>query len=307
MIFTNTGTLLKVFDEDIPENQWLRIPEGIVAIAGAAFRTVTKPIKRLSLPSTLKRIKKRAFAGVDVYHVRIPRSCRYIEEQAFAGCKNLKTVTSDTGRDTYIQLGNGAFMDCENLVSAALLLKAIPEDAFSGCKKLDMSISPDVETIGNQAFYGSGIKSVIIGNRHKLSYIGERAFEKCKRLDTVSIDTGPDNKIKITISDLAFSNSYTRSVALTGCFALGEMIFEKNEKLTSIRLRDIDYIPYGMFNDCLKLAEADIDKDEVTKIGDFAFCRTQIQPTVFSASVEQTKNSFAHLNKRALRRAVLTC
>lgn len=304
MIITSTGVLLKVEDSDIKTRN-LFITPGVETISGKAFLTVTKPISRVHLPPTVKKIKSNAFAGVNLRYINIPALCRQIEDGAFAGCESLVSVESDGSRDTFVQLGEGAFMGCKNLVSVNLPMKHIPDNAFMGCKKLDMAISTEVETIGSKAFYEAGIKAIMIGKHHKLASIGEYAFGECRRLELVSIDSRCQrNGKKLNIDDLAFSQAGITDVILLGEFSLGEMIFKSCSKLADVDLEGISVIPYGTFEECFHL-EALSGAKGIKRIEDFAFCKTQIQKEIFNENVVMKKNSFANLNKRAMRRAVL--
>ncbi len=149
----------------------------------------------LKLPSTLATIGNYAFANntsSSFTKIEIPSNTVQIGDYAFSGCKYLKTVTfaEESGLK---KLGEGVFMDCERLTSAALpdTITDIPALAFKGCKRLvSFEIGANVETIGSGAFGG-------VGNYDDTSAISFTVAEENDNFTIVELDKyylfGSDN------------------------------------------------------------------------------------------------------------------
>lgn len=103
------------------------IPEGIEEICAQAYDRISS-LREVILPSTLKIIGDKAFAGTDITSIEIPESVEHIGIQAFSYCRSLKKL----------DLFNG--------------LKTIGAQAFEGCPIEDVFIPVTVESIGNDSF-----------------------------------------------------------------------------------------------------------------------------------------------------------
>ena len=146
-----------------------------------------KNIKEVEIPKevTIKGIKYQVTA---------------IENNAFEGCNNLKTVK--VGNEV-TKIGKYAFANLQKLKKVTLpsSLKTIEKGAFKNCNKLDkISVPKNVKTIKKEAFaYCSDMKKATIGNSVK--NIGRAAFAGCYDLKNVSI-----GKSVKTIEKEAFYN-----------------------------------------------------------------------------------------------------
>lgn len=120
---------------------------------------------------------------------------------AFAGCKNLKTVSTLT-QGSYI--GEGSFKDCESLETVELAMEktgfhnaqSIPHWAFENCTSLKtVVINGEFERIQQEAFSNCiNLESI---NLTGCEYIGPNAFYNCKKLN---VELPAD----VEISDNAF-------------------------------------------------------------------------------------------------------
>ena len=122
-------------------------------------------LKRVKLPSTLKRIECRTFAG----------------------CKNLKTVELPNGLE---YIGKECFYE-SGLESVRIpsALKTIEGWTFFNCKNLKHVEFPEgLEKIDAAAFSGSGIERVDLPSSTRR--IGAEAFMECKRLRDVRLNEG---------------------------------------------------------------------------------------------------------------------
>lgn len=107
------GTMLmQVTVDALDENGSFKVPDGVIAISGAAFSSV--------------KVKLR---GVDLNGALI------INDDAFNGCVNLGSIN---GSESAVHIGANAFNGCEKLEGIDLSgAETICSGAFSGCSKLN--------------------------------------------------------------------------------------------------------------------------------------------------------------------------
>ena len=88
------------------------VPEGVEVIGEMAFRS-KKKLKKVMLPTTLKRIEKDAFYDCDdLDNVVLPYSVTSVKGYAFAECDSLRNITFTS---LPAQLAKHAFSDSDNL------------------------------------------------------------------------------------------------------------------------------------------------------------------------------------------------
>ena len=80
----------------------INIPEGVEQIGWVAFEECNQ-LKKVVLPSTLKKIKRLAFAETAIKEVEIPESVEYVGKNAFEDCKQLEKIIAPKG--LYINFG----------------------------------------------------------------------------------------------------------------------------------------------------------------------------------------------------------
>ena len=83
------------------------IPEGVEHIGWCGFENC-KQLEKVTLPSTLKRIRNLAFAETAIKEIDIPESIECVEELAFRDCKQLEKIIAPKG--LYINF------DLENII-----------------------------------------------------------------------------------------------------------------------------------------------------------------------------------------------
>ena len=88
------------------------VPEGVEVIGEMAFRS-KKKLKKVMLPTPLKRIEKDAFYDCDdLDNVVLPYSVTSVKGYAFAECDSLRNITFTS---LPAQLAKHAFSDSDNL------------------------------------------------------------------------------------------------------------------------------------------------------------------------------------------------
>ena len=91
------------------------VKKGVVSLPDNAFKDCKK-LKKVILPSTLKKIGAYAFEECPIKNITIPKSVKSIEPGAFAG-SSIKSITIPK---TVKKLGEGVFGDCKKLESITM-------------------------------------------------------------------------------------------------------------------------------------------------------------------------------------------
>lgn len=129
----------------------------------------------------------------EVTYMNRTRKVTSIGQNAFAGCKNLTSVTIPSGLTT---INNSAFGSCSSLSSITIpnSVTTIGKRAFYYCYSLtSFTIPNSVTTIGDEAFFNcNSLTSITIPN--SVTTIGDKAFSYCSDLTSVTI---PNNVTSI--------------------------------------------------------------------------------------------------------------
>ena len=180
-------------------------------------------------------------SGADLYvngdlctEVLIPDKITKIAFGCFSGCKSIKCVELHDG---ITLVDDRAFRRCENLES--------------------INIPESVMTIGEYAFYESGLSKIVIPE--SVIFIGVGAFDSCRQLKEI-VFPNTINQIDLngctSLVDINIPNSVT-SVSLSNCTSLTSISLPNG--VTDVR-----------FYSCTSLAEV-ILPESVADIGDYAF------------------------------------
>ncbi len=163
-------------------------------------------------------------------------------------------------------IGNGAFFNCERLISVALpdTLTSIGENAFYGCKSLpSLAIPGGVTNIGNGAFSMCGaLHDIILPGSVKS--IGTGVFDGC--LNLASLTVAADNPVFEVIGGVLFDKTqkllHTYPQALTapnyqvpeGTLQIGSLAFALCTALKSVTIPDcVTSIGESAFLSCTEL------------------------------------------------------
>ena len=187
----------------------------VVGIGDGAFAGCGG-LKTLLMPPTLSYIGERAFARCGLPSIEWPASVSEISKGTFSGCYNLKSVTF-SGRVR--EIGESAFENCTALTSIEL-----PES---------------VTAIGERAFAGSGLTSIILP--YRILTISESTFAGCSDLSSVTFDGDLES-----VGYGAFKGTGLVSVTLP-------------ESITELKA--------GAFRDCSKLETVEILGDNLITLG----------------------------------------
>lgn len=228
----------------------------IVGIGENALYNDTK-INSLSLPSSIERVKSRAFWKAsnlkNVTFADKGKGLKTIGMYAFADCSSLESI--DLSNSSITEIPANAFSNCTSLKTVKLpsTVTKIADDAFANCKKLE-----EIQGLSNC----------------KISEIGKDAFAGCYNLKTFDIssatitslpDTICSNMYALTSIHLPKTLTSIGTSALEGCKKLEEITGISDCKLTSIGA--------NAFASCSALKEVDLSKSSFTALPASAFAK----------------------------------
>ena len=269
-------------------------------------------ITSVTMPATLDSIGVQAFAKcLNLKEVIFNDGLRYIDESAFANCVSLPEVIIPESVEAigcyafnkcsileYIYIpesvtliGDGAFADCGNLRQITLpsAITEIRNSMFMNCSKLETVIMPGVTTVGCFAFKNCTELSQITANLNNVTYFGESAFEACKALANVNINSNVTNvginafKGTAWIADVFDSSTDNivydpTNTVLLGCkdnkSIIGGVTIDGSTKV----------IAPEAFSGCMRMTAVSIP-DGVISIGRAAFRYTGLKDVTLPSSV----------------------
>ncbi len=216
-----------------------------------------------------------SFAPAGLTSYIIPDNVTEIGNYAFSESRGLTSVTIP---NSVTSIGTFAFYCCSNLTTVTIpnSVTSIGQSAFSGCIGLTtVTIPNSVTSIGQSAFSGCiGLTSVTMGN--SVTSIGRGVFEDCIGLTTVTI---PNSVTSIGIR--AFLGCDNLS-AFYGKFA------SDDHKCLIIDGSIISSAPAGL--------TSYIIPDNVTSVGNYAFCRCHELTSVIIPNSVTTLQMYAFSN-----------
>lgn len=205
------------------------LPSGLTAIPDGLFDGCAA-MTEFDIPSTVRTIGERAFAGTGITAIALPELLTTIKAAAFDKCVGLSALTIPT---TVNSIGDNAFRDCSSLASVTLpsANATLSSGLFSGCAALTSMVIPSgVTSIGEGVFKNcTGLESVYWNATACTSVDGSYSiFENCEKLtdlvlgDNVTII--PDYAFYdcSEVESLTIPNSVTSigSEAFKGCTKL---------------------------------------------------------------------------------------
>ena len=252
----------------------------LTTIGKYAFRNCTAYTNAV-LPTTVKTINDFAFVDSGITSIQIPKTVTSMNGSAFAGCKNLTSVTIADG-NTYFKVGaNGAIYSADGTklvyypVNSGsdvadlrnLGIKEISKYAFAGNLSVKTIYLPDdMVEIADYAFAEcTSLVTVIMPDT--LEIIGDHAFDGCTALTNLTL---PAN-LK-TINTYAFANclALTEVTIPEGVTDLANYVFD-GSGITKINLpATLKTIGTYVFRGTMNLGDVVIPTS-VYSIGNYAF------------------------------------
>ena len=214
----------------------------VTEISDSAFENTN--LKIVYLPSSLKKIGNRAFAGCDsLISIYGFEECLHLEsigDYAFEKCINIDEITLPN----YIKsIGNFAFSKCYDLKTIDLpdnLIK-IGEYAFQGCISLGEIVLPEgLKIIGESAF--ESCQSLTkINIPASTDFIGTMALAGCNQLSYISVNSY--NNFYASIDGHLYNKGATALIQFSPACDMLDFVFPKGVvKIESYALRGMPHI-----------------------------------------------------------------
>lgn len=131
------------------------------------------------IPETVSKIAKYAFLWCGIQSVKLPKSLRCIEENAFCSCSSLEKVQIEDGIE---YLSTRCFNDCKKLENIDIpgSVKIIHEGSFYSCPLKSITLHEGLVEIQYNAFVGCEVNDLTLPTSLKL--IGYNNFTNTKRI-----------------------------------------------------------------------------------------------------------------------------
>lgn len=242
----------------------ISIPNSVTSIGASAFSFCTG-LSEIIIPNSVVSIHGYAFSNcTGLTSITIPNNVSSIESSAFAYCSNLTSMNVESGNLTYDSRNN-----CNAIIETA------SNSLVIGCNN---SVIPNtITSIGDFAFYGSGVTSIEIPN--SVTSIRGGVFYGCKDLTTIEISNSVIDSIYAetfkgckSLISIEIPNSVT---------FIGWSAFEGCSALTYIEIpNSVTYIGYDAFADCSALSRV-VMPNSIRSIGTDAFKKCNRISTLF--------------------------
>ena len=281
----------------------IQLPETLTAIGAWCFYHCDALV-HVELPAGLTGLGKGAFSGCDVLEsIVIPEGITEIPEDLLSWCKKLVSVEMS---EKVTGIGASAFALCESLseINVPNTITKLGGDAFLSCKSLTSFEWPEaIRTVGT-ALRLSGITELVLPET--VERIGERAFDGCSKLESITIphtvnaigkyafqDTPSLTEINIpngimTIPEGCFARSgITEAIIPDSVYTIERYAFKSCENLERVVLPEsLNSIASEVFTNCSSLSEINWPSG-VTEIGWHQFKGTALTEFTVPATVEE--------------------
>ena len=164
-----------------PASTYYTVTDGVLyrLSSGTPERVMFCPASKtgaFTIPSTVQGIHSGAFQSTGLTSITIPANCRYIDDGAFIGNKQLTEFIVDSG-NSYYSTADGALLYYGNSVRAYA-------QGLAG----EYTVPANITQIAPYAFYGAqGVTKLSAGP--KLTQIGKYAFTGCKTIQSFEVVT----------------------------------------------------------------------------------------------------------------------
>lgn len=199
-----------------------------------------------------------------------------IDDIAFSLCYKLTSITIP---NSITRIGGSVFDHCSSLASIKVASDNSVYDSREGCNAIietasntlivgcKSTIIPNsVTSIGNKAFYGSGLTSITIPI--SVTSIGEETFGSCHDLTSITI---PNSVTSIGNGAFGYCSGLTSITIPNSVTTISEGAFKGCTNLTSITIpNSVTSIGSSAFYDCTGLTSITIPNG-VKRIGMWAF------------------------------------
>lgn len=164
------------------------IPDSVEIIKMGAFSSLYQ-LENLKIGSSVCTIEAKAFYGCchKLKHIVVPKSVRTLGTQAFSDCTSIESVEFLHGSEDKIEIGSGAFSNCDSLDRVILpkSLKEISAATFRNCKLNFIEWPDSLYTIAVGAFAGCKFSNISLPLT--IRYLSSEAFVECAFLKELYI------------------------------------------------------------------------------------------------------------------------
>lgn len=265
-----------------------------VALTASQFNTVITKISAQSAPVTLDlnmaKFEATEFptglaGNAKLGKIKFFENTASIAAGAFKGCTALTKATVPTGVEI---IGESTFEGCTALASLTLpsSVKTAGDKAFKSCAALADADLASVNSIGIEAFAGTGLTSAKI----YATTLGEKSFRDCTELTAITLGSATT----IPAEMFAGCTAITTVTIPASVQTIGASAFEGCSKLATLTLgTGVTTLGDRAFADCGLTALA--LPDNVTTLGDGAFSNNpNIASIKFGAGITAiSDNAFA--------------
>ena len=264
--------------------QSISLPRGLTSIGNYAFYGCGN-LSNIIIPDSVTSIGYCAFYNcTGLSNVNIPENVTSIGGDAFRGCSSLSSVIIP---DSVTSIGRYSFYNCTSLSNVIISenVTSIDEFAFSGCSSLSsVTIPNSVTSIGDRSFYEcSGLTSVIIFNEKCKIYDNRYTLGSSRNITIYGYtgSTAESYYKKYSSYYKAFQTDIWSFDETTGTLTLyyrGEM---PNWPIKSDSLIGQQIVrQYPPWYDLRETIEKVVFAENVTSIGDYAFCNCSNLKTI---------------------------
>ena len=286
--------------------------------------------KNSTIPNGVEIIGNKSFAGSGISNIEIPNSVTVIEDYAFKGCTNIKSIIIP---NNIISVGGSAFSSCSSLESVVISnsVKTIETYTFYNCTKLkNVTIPEGVTSIGERSFESCNALTFIT-IPSSVTKINNSAFYNCSNLKLVynnsALNIGFNtnngyvgsyaNSIILPSDDIQgdyifrTTNGTNYLIAYTGndtdlilpesyngkSYVINQRVFRENRNIKSVVISDsVTSIGEYAFKSCSYLEKVTIGKN-VTQIEDYAFSNcSRLTNVINNSSLNITAGASTHGN-----------
>lgn len=160
--YSGDGKVLKHIDSERFRCEEYTIPEGVEAIDFAFLWVEEKRLRKIFLPSTLKRMVVNTFIDCPIEELVLPEGMTEIPSCMCENCRELKRVVLPS---TIKEIDVAAFSHCHKLSDIVLPegLEKIWDDVFACCESLKvLELPTSIKYIGHEVFFGSGVEHLSV-------------------------------------------------------------------------------------------------------------------------------------------------
>ena len=189
--YTNGGRTLQEVNPQLFTCEEYTVPEGVEEVMDDAFLMKNPRLRKIHLPSTLRKMDVNTFIGCPLENLELPEGITVVPEFMCECCKELKKVVLPS---TIRTIEDGAFNCCKKLQAINIPegVEYIDSGVFRFCESLKrVQLPPKLTVVSPEMFCCSGIESIEI--HESITEIGYWAFWGCRHLKRLVIPESVTN------------------------------------------------------------------------------------------------------------------